>query len=76
MNQVTRIQTVSKKHKVTIELKRNDMSRTNKGAGTYNSKKGVLYEWKKVWKSLLGEKHLLGNPVPFSVKNTANNAGT
>ena len=24
-----------------------DMSSANKGAGTYNSKKGVLYEWKK-----------------------------
>ena len=23
------------------------MSSINKGAGTYNSKKGVLYEWKK-----------------------------
>ena len=39
-------------------------------------KKVVLYEWKKNWKSLLGEKHLLGKPVPFSVKNTANNADT
>ena len=28
-------------------------------------------EWKKLWKSLLGEKHLLGKPVHFSVKNTA-----
>ena len=31
---------------------------------------------KKIWKSLLGEKHLLGKPVYFSVKNTANNADT
>ena len=31
---------------------------------------------KKIWKSLLGEKYLLGKPVPFSVKNTANNTDT
>ena len=31
---------------------------------------------KKIWKSLFGEKHLLGKPVHFSVKNTANNADT
>ena len=31
---------------------------------------------KKIWKSLLGEKHLLGKPTHFSVKNTANNADT
>ena len=31
---------------------------------------------KKIWKSLLGEKHLLGKPVYFSIKNTANNADT
>ena len=41
------------------------------------SQKGVLCEWeKKIWKSLLGEKHLLGKPVHFSVKNTVNNADT
>ena len=28
---------------------------------------------KKIWKSLLGEKRLLGKPVHFSVKNIANN---
>ena len=31
---------------------------------------------KKIWKSFLGEKYLLGKPVHFSVKNTANNADT
>ena len=31
---------------------------------------------KKIWKSLFGEKHLLGKPVQFSVKNTANNTDT
>ena len=31
---------------------------------------------KKIWKSLLGKKHLLGKTVHFSVKNTANNADT
>ena len=41
------IQIVSKKHWVTYELEGTDMSSTNKGADTYNSKKGVLYEWKK-----------------------------
>ena len=31
---------------------------------------------KKIWKSLLGEKHLLEKPVHFSVKSTAYNADT
>ena len=31
---------------------------------------------KKIWKSLLGEKHILGKSVHFSVKNTVNNADT
>ena len=31
---------------------------------------------KKIWKSLLSEKKLLGKPVHFSVKNTANNTET
>ncbi len=40
-------------------------------------KKGVFYEWKKkTWKSLLGEKYLLGKSVQFFVKNIANNADT
>ena len=39
-------------------------------------KRAVVWMEKKIWKSLLGEKHLLGNPVHFSVKNTANNADT
>ena len=38
------------------------------------SKKRVLYERKKDLEESLGEKYLLGKPVPFSVKNTANNA--
>ena len=71
------IQIVSKKkHWVTHELLGTDMSSTNKGAGTYNSKKGCYMKGKKIWKSLLGEKHLLGKSVHFSVKNTANNADT
>ena len=41
------IQIVSKKQWVTNELLGTDMSSTNKGAGTNNSKRGVLYEWKK-----------------------------
>ena len=36
------IQIVLKKHWVTHELQGTDMSSTNKGAGTYNSKKEVL----------------------------------
>ena len=31
---------------------------------------------KKIWKSLLGEKHLLEKPVHFSVKNIANHTDT
>ena len=67
------IQIVSKINWVTHELQGTS---TNKGASTYNSKKGMLYEWKKIWKGLLGEKLLSGKPVHFSVKNTANNADT
>ena len=39
-------------------------------------KKGCCMDGKKIWKSLLGEKHLLGKPFHFSIKNTANNADT
>ena len=42
MNQVTMIQFVSKKHRVTHELQGTDMSLTIKGAGTYNSKRGFV----------------------------------
>ena len=52
------------------------MSSTNKGAGTYNPKKGCCTNGKKIWKRLLGENHLLGKPVHFSVKNTPNNTDT
>ena len=77
LNQVTMTQIVSKKHWVTDELQGTDMSSTNKGAGTYNSKKGCYMNGKiKIWKSLLGENHLLGKPIHFSVKNTSNNADT
>ena len=40
------------------------------------TKKGVLYEWKKIWKNLLDEKHFLGKAIHFFVKNTANNEDT
>ena len=77
LNQVTMIQIVSKKYWVTHELQGTDMSSMNKRASTYNSIKGVLYEKeKKIWKSLLGKKYLLGKPVHFSVKNTVNNVDT
>ena len=37
----------------------------------------MLYEWKKkIWKSFVGEKHLFGKPVHFSVMDTENNADT
>ena len=55
------IQIVLKKHWITHKLQGTDMSFTNKGAGTYNSKKRVLYEWKKDleesfrWKTSLGK---------------------
>ena len=40
-------------------------------------KKGeVLYEWKKDLEESLRRKNLLGKPAHFSVKNTANNAGS
>ena len=70
------IKIVSKKHWGTHELQRTDMSSTNKGAGTYNSKKGCCMNRKKIWKSLLSENYLLRKPVHFSVENTANNADT
>ena len=65
-----------KKHWIPHEIQGTDTSSTNKGARTYNSKKGCYMNGKKIWKSLLGEKYLLGRPVHFSVKNTANNADT
>ena len=53
------------------------MSSTIKGAGTYNSKKRVLYEWiKKDLEESLRRKTSLGKTVHFFVKNTANNADT
>ena len=39
-------------------------------------KRSVVWMEKKIRKSLFGEKYLLGKPVHFSVKNTANNADT
>ena len=39
-------------------------------------KRGVVWMEKKIWKSLFGEKRLLGKLVYFSVKKTANNADT
>ncbi len=40
-------QIVLKRHWVTHELQGTDMSAMNKGAGTYKSKKRVLYELAK-----------------------------
>ena len=70
------IQIVTKKYWINHELQGTDMFSTNKGAVTYNSKKGCCVNGKKIWKSLLGKKYLLGKSVHFSVKNTANNANT
>ena len=47
-----------KKYWVTHELQGTDMSSTNKGAGTYNSKKGVFYEWKKDLEESLRRKNI------------------
>ena len=47
-----------------------------KGAATYNSRKGCCMNGKKIWKGLLGEKHLLGKLVYLFVKNTVNEADT
>ena len=61
LNQVTMIQTVSKKLWVTHELQGTDMSSTNKGACTSNSKKGCCINGKKDleeslrWKTFLGK---------------------
>ena len=41
------IQIVSKKHWVTHELQGTDMSLMNKGAGTYNTKKGCCMKIKR-----------------------------
>ena len=74
MNQVTMIQIVS--NSVSLVNNKEHMSSTNKGAGTYNSKKGCCMNGKKIWKSLLGKNYHFGKPVHFSIKNTANNADT
>ena len=39
-------------------------------------KRDVLWMEKMIWKSLLGEKYLLGKSVYFSVKNTVNKTDT
>ena len=54
------IQIVSKKHKVTHELKETDMTSTNKGAGTYNSKKESCMRGKKDLEEPLTRKTSLG----------------
>ena len=70
------IQIVSKKHLVTHELQGTDMSSTKVLVLKTKKKGGVSRMEKKIWKSLLGEQHLLGKPVHFPVKNTSNNADT
>ena len=76
MNQVTMIQIVRKNTRSLTNYKELICLQRTKELVLTTKKKGVLYEWKKIWKSLLGEKHLLGKPVHFSVKNTANNVDT
>ena len=69
------LQIVSKKHRVTHELQGICLQRTKELLLT-TKKRGIVWMEKKIRKSLLGEKYLLGKPVHFSVKNTANNADT
>ena len=59
------IQIVSKKHWATHELQGTDMSSSNKGARTYDSKSGCCMNGKKDLKKKLGEKYHLGKPVNF-----------
>ena len=54
------IQIVSKKHWVTHELQGTDMSSTNKGAGTFNSKSGYCMKVKKDLEEYLRQKTSLG----------------
>ena len=65
------IQIVLKKHRVTHESQGTDMSSMNKGAGTYNLKKGCGMNGKNDLEESLRRK-----PVYFSLKNTANNVDT
>ena len=69
------VQIVTKKHWVTHESQRTDMVSTKVLVLT-TKKKGCCMNGKKIWTSLLGEKHLLGKPTHFSVKNTVNDADT
>ena len=69
------IQIVLKKHWVTHELQGTDVFNKQRNWYMQLKKGGVVWMPKKIWKGLLGEKHLLGN-VHFSVKNTANNVDT
>ena len=69
------IQNVSKKHWVTHELQGTVFNEQRELILT-TQKKGFCVNGKKIWKSLLGKKHLLEKPVHFSIKSTANNADT
>ena len=48
-----------------MNYKELNMSSTNQGDDTYNSKKGVVWIEKKIPKSLFGGKHLLENLLTF-----------
>ena len=52
------------------------MSSTNKGAGDYNSKNGVLYVWKKDMEESLRRKTSLGKTCSLFRQETANNVDT
>ena len=78
MNQVTKIQIVSQKKNTGSLMNYKELiclQRTRELVLT-TKKNGCCMNGKKIWKSLLGEKYLLGKSVHFSVKNTANNTDT
>ena len=76
LNQLTMIQIVSKNTSSLINYKELICFQRTKRAGTKISKKECYMNGKKFWKSLFGEKHFLGKPIHFTIKNTLNNVDT
>ena len=74
LNQVTVIELFKKKTGSLMNYK--ELICLQQKCWNLQLKKGCCMNGKKIWKSLLGEKHLVGKPVHFSVKNIANNADT
>ena len=76
LNQVTMIQIVMKKTRSLMNYKELVCLQQTKALVITTKKKWCCMNGKKISKSLLGEKHLLGKPVHFPIKNTENNADT